>query len=106
LRDALQSCEQRICNSLLAVLGSSDAKRAVLSLEGDRAQSFLDTVQDILDRGSLPGAQHTSQARRLIVRLSEARDQLPSSLFITGVADRDEHPTFWGGFGDIYRASY
>ncbi|KAJ7145846.1 kinase-like domain-containing protein [Mycena epipterygia] len=106
LHDALRSCEQRICTSLLAVLDSRDAKRAVLLLEGARAQSFLDAVQDALDRGSLPSAERTAQARRLILRLSEARDQLPSSLFITGVADRDEHPTFCGGFGDIYRATY
>ncbi|KAJ7107523.1 kinase-like domain-containing protein [Mycena epipterygia] len=39
-------------------------------------------------------------------QLSEAQDQLPSSLFISGVEDRDEHPTCAGGFGDIYRASY
>ncbi|KAJ6486663.1 kinase-like domain-containing protein, partial [Mycena sanguinolenta] len=32
--------------------------------------------------------------------------RLPSSLFIIGVEGRDEHPTFGGGFGDIYRASY
>lgn len=38
-------------------------------------------------------------------QISGAQDQLPSSLFITGVNDRDEQPTF-GGFGDIYRASY
>ncbi|KAF8130905.1 kinase-like domain-containing protein [Mycena galopus ATCC 62051] len=60
----------------------------------------------VLDRGSLPSAADTSRARRLIIRLSEARDQLPSSLFITGVTDHDEHPNFSGGFGDIYRASY
>ncbi|KAJ6576220.1 kinase-like domain-containing protein [Mycena sp. CBHHK59/15] len=39
-------------------------------------------------------------------KLSEACDQLPSSLFITGVNDRDEDATFAGGFGDVYRASY
>ncbi|KAJ7682925.1 kinase-like domain-containing protein [Mycena rosella] len=106
LRKELQSCYQRIYTSLLAVLNSREAKHAALSLEGDRAQSFLDAVQDVLDKGSLPSAQHTSQARRLILRLSEARDQLPSSLFITGIVDHDEHPTFCGGFGDIYRASH
>ncbi|KAJ6495889.1 hypothetical protein DFH09DRAFT_1205324 [Mycena vulgaris] len=31
---------------------------------------------------------------------------LPSSIFINGVSDRDEDPTFGGGFGDVYRASY
>ncbi|KAF8143362.1 hypothetical protein K438DRAFT_1691463 [Mycena galopus ATCC 62051] len=39
-------------------------------------------------------------------KISEAGEQLPSSLFITGVDDHDEHATFAGGFGDIYRASY
>jgi hypothetical protein len=47
-----------------------------------------------------------SRARRLVVRLSAASDQLPSSLFITGVTGHDEQPTFRGGFGDVYRASY
>ncbi|KAJ6580549.1 hypothetical protein DFH09DRAFT_854170, partial [Mycena vulgaris] len=42
----------------------------------------------------------------LMRKLSKTHEQLPSSLFITGVTDHDEHPTFSGGFGDIYRASY
>ncbi|KAJ7720550.1 kinase-like domain-containing protein [Mycena metata] len=49
---------------------------------------------------------HTSQARRLVIRLSAASDGLPSSLFITGVTNHDDQPTFYGGFGDVYRASY
>ncbi|KAJ7264457.1 kinase-like domain-containing protein [Mycena haematopus] len=105
-RGALAACEQRICDSLLTVLLSREAKSEVLLLEGARAQSFLDAVQDVLDRGSLPTAEYVSQARRLIIRLSEAREQLPSSLFITGVSDPDEYPTFSGGFGDVYRASF
>ena len=39
-------------------------------------------------------------------KVSETVEQLPSSLFITGVNDRDEHPTFGGGFSDVYQASY
>jgi hypothetical protein len=35
-------------------------------------------------------------ARRLLVRLSEARDILPASLFIRGVKGRDREPTFGG----------
>ncbi|KAJ7778483.1 kinase-like domain-containing protein [Mycena metata] len=31
---------------------------------------------------------------------------LPSSLFIAGVSGCDDHPTFGGGYGDIYRASH
>jgi hypothetical protein len=60
----------------------------------------------VLDRGSLATAAYTTMARRLMQKLSEARDQLPTSLFINGVSDADEHPTFAGGFGDVYRASY
>ncbi|KAJ6529761.1 hypothetical protein B0H19DRAFT_906982, partial [Mycena capillaripes] len=75
-------------------------------LQGSDAQSCIDTIQHVLDKGSLPTAKYRGQARRLMGQLSEARDQLPSSLFISGVNDRDEHPTFAGGFGDIYRASY
>ncbi|KAJ6476292.1 kinase-like domain-containing protein [Mycena sanguinolenta] len=45
-------------------------------------------------------------ALRIIRRLSALCDKLPSALFIVGVEERDEHPTFGGGFGDIYRASY
>ncbi|KAJ7238886.1 kinase-like domain-containing protein [Mycena rebaudengoi] len=42
----------------------------------------------------------------MIIKLSEACDKLPSSLFITGVSGRDHNATFGGAFGDIYRASY
>ncbi|KAJ7483795.1 hypothetical protein B0H11DRAFT_1687233, partial [Mycena galericulata] len=85
---------------------SRDARRAVINLQGQKAQSFLDAVQNLLDRGSLSNATYNAKARKLIQRLSEARNQLPVSLFITGVTDPDEHPTFAGGFGDVYRASY
>lgn len=43
-------------------------------------------------------------ARRIIRKLSESCDRLPSSLFISGVTGREEYPTFGGGYGDIYRA--
>ncbi|KAJ7224795.1 kinase-like domain-containing protein [Mycena rebaudengoi] len=42
----------------------------------------------------------------MILKLSEACDKLPSSLFITGVSGRDHDATFGGGFGDIFQASY
>ncbi|KAJ7082148.1 hypothetical protein C8R44DRAFT_558090, partial [Mycena epipterygia] len=83
-----------------------DARHEVRRLQGSDAQCCLDVIQHTLDQGSLPTAKDREQARRLMGQLSEAHDQLPSSLFITGVDDRDEHPTFAGGFGDIYRAFY
>ncbi|KAJ7145877.1 kinase-like domain-containing protein, partial [Mycena epipterygia] len=46
------------------------------------------------------------KARRIIRKLSESCDKLPSALFITGVSEREEYPTFGGGYGDIYRASH
>lgn len=39
-------------------------------------------------------------------KLAETDGKLSSSVFISGVKDPDEHPTFGGGFGDVYRASY
>ncbi|KAJ6463885.1 kinase-like domain-containing protein [Mycena sanguinolenta] len=45
-------------------------------------------------------------ARRIIRKLSTSCDMLPSSLFITGITGKEEHPTFGGAYGDIYRASY
>jgi hypothetical protein len=63
----------------------------------------------VLDKGSIQSAEDedsTLKARRLLVKLSEASDTLPSSLFIQGVARVDQEATFGGTFGDIYRASY
>ncbi|KAJ6468974.1 hypothetical protein DFH09DRAFT_955405, partial [Mycena vulgaris] len=106
LRNALRNDEERIAKYRLAILNSDTKQGVVLRLEGDSAQDFLDVVQNTLDRGYLIRNEDSSRARRLILKLSEACDKLPSSLFITGVTQHDEHVAFGGGFGDIYRASY
>ncbi|KAJ7145858.1 kinase-like domain-containing protein [Mycena epipterygia] len=106
LRNALREDEKRIAQHLLDILNSDSERAAVLRLEGDSAQHFMDVVQSTLDRGFFLEKEQNSKARRIIIKLSEACDKLPSSLFITGVTEPDEHPTFGGGFGDIYRASY
>jgi hypothetical protein len=121
LREALREDEKRISEHLALILNSKSAKADVLKLDGDFAQSFLDVVQNVafylpfqtsshsfqtLDRGLLSDKALNSKARSIIIKLSEACDKLPSSLFISGVDERDEHATFGGGFGDIYRASY
>ncbi|KAJ7817850.1 hypothetical protein B0H14DRAFT_2263035, partial [Mycena olivaceomarginata] len=107
LRTALRADEEGIAASIVSILDSESAQEGVLSLEGDSAQCFLDVVQDAraLNRGFLMAQDHSRQARRIVRKLSESCDKLPSSLFITGVTGREEHPTFAGGFGDIYRAS-
>ncbi|KAJ7145876.1 kinase-like domain-containing protein, partial [Mycena epipterygia] len=106
LRKALRTDGERIAALLVSIFDSQSAEDAVLRLEGDSAQCFLDAVLDILDSGFLITQEHSRRARRIIRKLSESCDKLPSALFITGVSGREEYPTFGGGYGDIYRASY
>ncbi|KAJ6476149.1 kinase-like domain-containing protein [Mycena sanguinolenta] len=103
-RAALRTDDKGIATLLAYIFSSGPDKDATLRLEGDSAQYFLDVVQDCLDKGFL--LEHRQAARRLIRKMSEACDSLPSSLFITGVSERDENATFGGGYGDIYCASY
>ncbi|KAJ7779798.1 kinase-like domain-containing protein [Mycena metata] len=39
-------------------------------------------------------------------KLSEKCNRLPKSLLISGVTQRDEHISFPGGYGDVFKASY
>ncbi|KAJ7473171.1 kinase-like domain-containing protein [Mycena galericulata] len=98
--------ETVLCHSLQMVLDSPVATRVVMDLSLFKAQLFLDSIQDVLNHGTLPTAWHATKARTLLMKLSEKSDQLPTSFFISGVSNADQHPTFCGGFGDVYRASY
>ncbi|KAJ7676710.1 kinase-like domain-containing protein [Mycena polygramma] len=106
LREGVDDAEAQIDTFLTHILSSRDVKDAVKSLPERDVQSFLDVIQDVLARGSLPDANSCSKARRLMQKTAAAHAQVPSSLMISGVNDPDEHPTFAGGFGDVYRASY
>ncbi|KAJ7904960.1 hypothetical protein B0H13DRAFT_1519341, partial [Mycena leptocephala] len=106
LRNALRADEQRIEALLIRIFDSKFAEDYVLCLKGDPAQSFLDVVQAALDRGFLIAQKYSQTAGRIIRKLSESCDTLPSALFITGVTGREQHPIFGGGYGDIYRAKY
>ncbi|KAJ6529604.1 hypothetical protein B0H19DRAFT_1274002 [Mycena capillaripes] len=101
-----EQIEEQITKRLIAILDSKDDMRAVGQLRSRDIQSLLDAIQEVLNRGSLPSSDYRSRALRLRRKLSEAHDQLPSSLFIYGVHDHDEYPTFSGGFGDVFRASF
>ncbi|KAF8216543.1 kinase-like domain-containing protein [Mycena galopus ATCC 62051] len=109
LRDALQKDDADIAK-LFKLVASTDAhKKDILRLKGESAQHCVDLIQDVLDKGSFQApedAGFTLKARRLLVKLSEASDTLPKSLFIRGVSNLDKEATFGGTFGDIYRASY
>ncbi|KAF8174711.1 hypothetical protein K438DRAFT_1848858, partial [Mycena galopus ATCC 62051] len=97
LRTAMRADEQRIATFLVSIFGSKSDEEIVLRLEGDSAQHFLDVVQETLDRGFMMSQEHNRMALRIIRKLSESCDMLPTSLFIVGLR---------GGFGDIYRALY
>ncbi|KAJ7442175.1 kinase-like domain-containing protein [Mycena galericulata] len=103
--DAFQTDEKHISVLFAWILGSKSQEEIIMSLEGDSAQGFLDAAQDAVDRGSLDEGLDC-KTRRIILKLSESSDKLPSCLFITGVTGRGEHPTCGGGFGDVYQATY
>ncbi|KAJ7160764.1 kinase-like domain-containing protein [Mycena filopes] len=105
-RIALHTDDKQIAEHLVSIFKSKSAEDAVLRLEGDSAQYFLDVVQDTLDRGLIVTPEHTRMAHRIVRKLSESCDKLPSALFITGVSGCDDHPTFGGGYGDIFHASH
>ncbi|KAK7055182.1 kinase-like protein [Favolaschia claudopus] len=105
LRAAQRSDSERIATLLAASFKSEDDKNTILNLSGDSAQSFLDVIQESLDKGLLLDVEQSRMARNMIRQLSESCDSLPSSLFIpNGVHACEQYPTFGGGFGDIYRA--
>ncbi|KAF9047076.1 hypothetical protein BDZ89DRAFT_941829 [Hymenopellis radicata] len=106
VRRALQADETDIAEILNHVSLSDADREAVIALEGDEAQSFLNVVQDA-NRGFLfRDPAETTQARRLLVKLSANCYKLPSKLFIEGVTRSEEHATFGGGFGDVFRGTY
>ncbi|KAJ7185720.1 hypothetical protein C8R46DRAFT_857801, partial [Mycena filopes] len=108
LRDALQKDEADIARLFKLIVSSDIHKKAILRLKGRSAQNCVDLIQDVLDKRSLQAGEEgfTLKARRLLVKLSQASDTLPSSLFIEGVSCLESEATFGGAFGDIYRASY
>ncbi|EEB96277.1 hypothetical protein MPER_04611, partial [Moniliophthora perniciosa FA553] len=108
LRDALRRDEEAVANLINVAIGSerNDFKEALLRLEGEDAQSCVDLIQDVLDKCSPQYDEFKHKAQRLLVKLSEAQDVLPSSLFIKGIRRQDIDAHFGGSFGDIYRATY
>ncbi|KAJ7041249.1 hypothetical protein C8F04DRAFT_918854, partial [Mycena alexandri] len=104
LRAALHSDEEWIATLLASTSNSRSAKEDVLLLKGESAQCFLDVAQDV--SRCLQTYYAYLRAWRLIGKLSKLRNLFPSSFFITGITGRERHPSFAGGFADIYRASY
>ncbi|KAJ7290099.1 kinase-like domain-containing protein, partial [Mycena rebaudengoi] len=103
---ALEKDQTAVTARLLEVLYSPSGQQAILALEDDAAQSVLDIMQYALDHALVHAREATSKARRLMGKLCEKCGKLPSSLLITGVTQRDEHISYPGGYGDVYRAMH
>ncbi|KAF5387289.1 hypothetical protein D9757_005805 [Collybiopsis confluens] len=110
LREALKKDEIEIISILRNAVHSDEYKQVLVGLQGEDAQSCVDLIQEMLDRRSLLAHNEDDtfyhQAQRLLVKLSERSDTLPTSLFIKGVTRRDPHACTGGTFADIYRAVY
>ncbi|KAF8146828.1 kinase-like domain-containing protein [Mycena galopus ATCC 62051] len=106
LQAAFEEDQVALTETLLQVLYSASDEVAILALEEDAAQSVLDIFQYTLDHALVHTREATSKARKLMGKLCEKCDKLPSSLIISGVTQRDEHVSFPGGYGDVFRAMY
>ncbi|KAK6981763.1 kinase-like protein [Favolaschia claudopus] len=103
----VQEDQSALREKVMDVLYCSDDEQIVLSLEDSDANRYwISSNLYMLDNALLHTRDATSKARRLIGKLSKACDKLPSSLIISGVTQRDEHATFCGGFGDVFKAMY
>ncbi|KAF7308499.1 hypothetical protein HMN09_00698900 [Mycena chlorophos] len=110
LRAAVAKDELALGMLLRKIVSTEREKKRFLLLKGESAQCAVDLIQDILDKNLLKKSQDAktliSNVRRLLVKLAEASDALPASLFIRGVVEVDKEASFGGAFGDIYRASH
>ncbi|KAK6988688.1 kinase-like protein [Favolaschia claudopus] len=98
--------DQEITSLLTVIVQSAVARQVVLHINLQEAQVVLEVMHDTVTRGLLSDAADNTKLRRLMLKLSATRDVLPSSLFIAGIQDRDEHPVSAGGFGDVYKGVY
>ncbi|KAJ6534228.1 kinase-like domain-containing protein [Mycena capillaripes] len=103
---AAEEDQPALTETLLLVLYSPSDEQAVLALEEDAAQAVLDIIHYALDHALILDSEAIRKARRLMGKLCEKCDKLPSSLIIHGVTQRDEHVSCPGGYGDVFRAVY
>ncbi|KAK7046643.1 kinase-like domain-containing protein [Favolaschia claudopus] len=85
---------------------SEGASSVANGLKRKHSQTFINIIHEVLNWGTLPDAALRRKGRRLLQKVTQAQEQLPSSLFIEGVSDHDQDPSFHGGFGDVFQALY
>ncbi|KAJ6461557.1 kinase-like domain-containing protein [Mycena vitilis] len=103
---ALDEDQPGLADAVEEILYSPEDKQSVLALEDDAAQSVLDIIQHAVDSELLRTCDANSRACRLVGKLAKACDKVPSSILIYGVTQREEHASFCGGFGDVFKAMY
>ncbi|KAE9399550.1 kinase-like protein [Gymnopus androsaceus JB14] len=109
VREALKKDDVEIAKLLRIVVYSNKHKQVLVGLQGKDAQNCVDLMQEVLDRRSLrvdSEDEFYHHVQRLLVKLSECTDIIPTSLFIKGVNRQDAFACCGGAFGDIYRARY
>ncbi|KAJ6467883.1 hypothetical protein C8R45DRAFT_475380 [Mycena sanguinolenta] len=105
LHAALEKDQITLAKALLEMLYSPPCEQALLTLQGDCAQSVVDLIQYTLDH-VVQTREATGKARKLLGKLCEKCDQVPRSLIVVGVTQRARCMSFAGGFADVYRAVY
>ncbi|KAF7378237.1 Kinase-like protein [Mycena sanguinolenta] len=105
LREAFEKDQNALGKTLLGVLNSPLCEEAILALQGEPAQSVLDIIQYSLEY-VIQTREATAKAHRLLWKLCEKSNQVPRSLIICGVVQRDQCISVAGGFADVHRAMY
>ncbi|KAF7353499.1 Kinase-like protein [Mycena sanguinolenta] len=108
LQEIIEDDHASLADTISEILYSPDCEGAVLALQNDSdaVQAVIDIFQHVCDNDLLPTREATSRAYKLVGKMAKAYDKLPSSLFIDGVTQREEHMSFCGGFGDVFKAVY
>ncbi|TFK43201.1 kinase-like domain-containing protein [Crucibulum laeve] len=106
IRDAIEEDECFIFQSLTDIIALESGRKDILQLQEQDAQGFIDLIQMALDRNKLQDVELQRIAQRLVMKLCEKANTLPSSLVIEGVELRERDAIYGGGFADIYRGSY
>jgi hypothetical protein len=121
---ALEKDEKDLSHLLWSVMCSDSLENSVLELRGNEADAFMNLIWEVCSSCimaiQLPdhfiyqimhkqsfGDDETyyQKAHRLLLKLSQACDKIPSKLFITGVKLVVKDVAS-GGFANIHRGSY
>ncbi|KAG9221765.1 hypothetical protein CCMSSC00406_0006708 [Pleurotus cornucopiae] len=109
LVNALRADDEEIHNVLGVVLLTPELTSRALELRDSEAETLLDLLQSMLDKGFLFNILDTETIRKthnLIYRLSKACGIFPSSVMVEDVVNVEPTAVNGGGYADIFRGSY